>query len=195
MSSKKKVQLLLRSSDISFLGYGAVAPFAPTERTSDFTGTTGSINRWQSNMIWNNINLRSLLGDIYDPNGTYNLKLESVTFSLTSNLSIYTTAENNRAFNIFLSGIPFLNSYSSSSNLQNEALLCSARVPSGAQHYIFNYNNNEFSFKLQNGNGINNININIQFRDLLLNSTEPIGALNTHAYPHSQYIFSIYKVE
>ena len=190
----KKVQLILRSADISFLGYATSSPFAPIERTTDYTGSNGSINRWQSNMTWNNINLRSLLGDLFDPNGTYNLKLESVTFSLSSNLSIFTTSENNRAFNIFLSGLPFLNSYSSS-GLQNEALICSCRVPSGAQNYIFNYTNNEVTFTLQNINGINNVNLNIQFRDLLLNSTEPIGASNTHSYPNLQLVFSIYRVD
>ena len=195
--SKKKVQLILRSSDISFLGYATSSPFAPVERNSDYTGSNGSINRWQSNMTWNNINLRSVLGDLYDPNGTYNLKLESICFSLTSNLSIFTTSENNRAFNIFLSGLPFLNSYST--GLQNEALLSCVRIPSGAQHYIFNFVNNEVSFTLQNINGINNVNLNIQFKDLLLNSNEPISGGNTvgntHSYAHSQYVFSIYRVD
>lgn len=192
--TRKKVQLVLRTTDISNLGYGGVAPFAPVERTQDFTGATGSINRWQSSMTWPNINLRSLLGNLYEEGASYNLKLESVTFSLTSNLSIYTTAENNRAFNIFVSGFPFLNSYSASGNLRNEGLICSCRVPSGAQHYMFNYNNNELTFDLAKMNGLNNIDISIQYRDLLLNSTEPIGALNTHAYPNAQFVFSIYKI-
>ena len=191
----KKVQLILRSSDISNLGYSGTAPFAPVERTADFTGPTGSINRWQSNMTWNNINLRSVLGNLYKDGATYNLKLESVCFSLTSNLSVYTTTENNRAFNIFISGFPFMNSYSSGGNLQNEGLLCAVRVPSGAQHYLFNYNNNELTFDLQRLNGINNVNINIQYRDLLLNTNEPVGALNTHAFPNVQFVFSIYLVE
>jgi hypothetical protein len=53
----KKVQLILRSTDISNLGYSGTSPFAPIERSADFTGITGSINRWQSQMTWNNINL------------------------------------------------------------------------------------------------------------------------------------------
>lgn len=191
----KKVQLILRSADINNLGYNGVAPFAPVERNADFTSTTGSINRWQSNMTWNNINLRSVLGSLYKEGAKYNLKLESITFSLTSNLSVYTTAENNRAFNVFISGFPFMSSYSSNRNLVNEGLLSSVRVPSGAQHYIFNYNNNELTFDLARLNGQNSVDINIQFRDLLLNSTEPIGATNTHAFPNSQFVFSIYECE
>ena len=191
----KKVQLVLRSSDINSLGYNPNSPFNPIERTADFSGQTGSINRWQSRMTWNNINLRSLLGNLYKEGGTYNLKLESVVFSLTSNLTIYTSVENNRAFNIFISGLPFLNSYSASGNLQNEGLLCAVRVPSGAQHYLFNYNNNELTFDLQRINNINNVNITIEYRDLLLNLNEPIGGLNTHAFPNVQFVFSVYVVE
>lgn len=194
----KKVQLILRSADISNLGYSGTSPYAPIERTTDFTGSNGSINRWQSNMTWNNINLRSVLGNLYKPDGVYNLKLESICFGLTSTLSTFTVVENNRAFNIFMSGLPFMNSYSASGNLQNEGLLCAVRVPSGSQHYLFNYSNNELTFTLQRLNGINNVNINISYRDLLLNSTEPIGGTangNSIAYPHVQFVFSIYLVE
>jgi hypothetical protein len=190
--TKPKVQLVLRSADINFQGYAAGT--LPNERATDFVGATGSINRWQSNMTWNNINLRSALGNLYKDGGKYNLKLESVLFGITSTAGIYTTSENNRNFNIFISGFPFMNSYSATGNLQNEGLLCAVRVPSGAQAYIFNYSNNELTFDLAQLNGINNINITIQFRDLLLNTNEPIGANNTIAYPHSQYVFSIYEV-
>lgn len=191
----KKVQLILRSADINNLGYSGTAPFAPVERNADFSDSTGSINRWQSQMTWNNINLRSVLGSLYKEGAKYNLKLESITFSLTSNLALCTTSENNRAFNVFISGFPFMSSYSSNRNLVNEGLLSSVRVPSGAQHYIFNYNNNELTFDLARLNGQNSVDITIQFRDLLLNSTEPIGALNTHAFPNSQFVFSIYECE
>jgi hypothetical protein len=191
---KQKVQLILRSQDINNLGYNGSSPFNPIERTADFNGIGGSINRWQSQMTWNNINLRSVLGSLYKEGGKYNLKLESVTFSLTSNLATYTAVENNRAFNIFISGLPFMTSYSSSGQTVNEGLLCPVRVSSGSQHVIFNYSNNELTFDLFRLNGMNNVNISITFRDLLLNSTEPIGGLNTHAYPNAQFVFSIYEV-
>ncbi len=191
--TKQKVQLILRSADIENLGY-QTSPFAPVERTAEATTATGYINRFQSKMTWFNINMRSLLGNLYKEGGKYNLKLESVCFSLTSNLSIYTTAENNRAFNIFMSGLPFMNSYSAKNNLQNEALISVVRVPNGAQHYIYNYSNNELTFDLQNLNGQNNCNITIEYRDLLLGTNEPIGATNSIAYPNAQFVFSIYEV-
>ena len=146
-------------------------------------------------MSFNNINLRAMLGDIYEINGIYNLKLESITFGLNSTLNNYTVVENNKAFNIFLSGLPFMNSYSSNLQLMNEALLTSVRVPNGAQQYIFNYSNNETTFSLRKSIGIETVNINIEYRDLLLNLNEPIGGLNSTSYPHVQFIFSIYQVE
>ena len=190
----KKVQFILRSGDINNLGYSSTSPNGPVERTSDFIGSNGSINRWQSNITWNNINLRGLLGDLYDVNASYNLKLESIIFGLTSNLASYTNFENNKTFSIFMTGLPFQKSYSSSLQLYNESHIATVRVPNGSQQYIFNYSNNENTFNLSNNNYMETVNINIQFRDLLLNSTEPIGAVNSIAYSNSQYIFSIYKI-
>jgi hypothetical protein len=196
--TKQKVQLVLRSSDISIVkdangnSYNTSAPYGPIERTADFSGPTGSINRWQSNMTWNNINLRSVLGNLYKPGGTYNLKLESVVFSITSNVNTYTTRQSDTAFNIIMSGLPFMSSYSSNLSLVNQGLLCAVRVPHGTNQHIFNYNNNELSFSLTNLNGVENVNINIQFRDLLTNTLEPSGA-QTVSYPHVQFVFSIYS--
>lgn len=191
---KRKVQLVLRSADIFNAGYNNASPYGPIEPTQDNYTTTGYINRWNSSMTWYNINIRSILGDLYKHDGVYMLKLESITFGLTSVLTVYTNVENNRAFNIIMSGLPFMSSYSSNYS-KNEALIASVRVPNGSQAYIFNYSNNETSFKLQELNGINSVNIHLEFRDLLLNTTEPTPFNDTYAYPHSQYVFSIYLVE
>jgi len=102
----KKVQLILRSADISNLGYTGNNP---VERTQAYNGQNGSINIRQSNMTWNNINLRSVLGSLYKDGGTYNLRLVSVVFGLTSNVSTYSTVENDKNFNIYISGLNILN--------------------------------------------------------------------------------------
>ena len=191
----KKCQLVLRSADISNLGYATSGTFAPIERTSDYVENNGSINRWQTMMTFNNINLRSMLGSLYRPGGSYNLKLESITYGLNSSLSSYSTIENNKAFNIFISGLPFITSYSSNLYLANEGLLASVRVPNGAQQYLFNYNNNELSFDLTKANGVEMVNISINYRDLLLNTNEPVGGPLSTSLPHCQFVFSIYLIE
>jgi len=189
--SKPRSQFILRSADISSLGYTGNAP---TERAADFTGSTGFINRWQTNMRWDNINLRSILGDIYENGGKYIMKLESITFGLTSNLSTFTTVQNDKTFNIFMSGLPFIKSYSSSRALNNEILLTPVYVPHGFTSQIFTYNNNLFTFQLTNGFGVENVSISINYRDLLSNTIEPSQNL-TVAIPHIQLIFSIYKAD
>jgi hypothetical protein len=196
MSSKIKIQLVLRSADINGTAYATTTPFAPVEPSSnDITNSKGFINRWQSSMRWDNINLRSFLGPIYKEGGTYNLKLESICFGLSSNLSTYTNVEHNKAFNIIISGFPFIKSYSSNLTTNYDSLLASVRLPNGAQQNIFNYNSNELTFSLTNNVGIENANISIQFKDLLTNQVEPNNGALTVAYPHSQYVFSIYSVD
>ena len=86
---RQKTQLILKASDISNLGYTNANNTQPVERTTDFVGTNGSINRRQSQMTWRNINLRSILGELYETNTDYELQLSSITFFVASNLSFY----------------------------------------------------------------------------------------------------------
>ncbi len=183
-----KIQFLLRTADIFLLlsagnAYSTTTPFAPIERTVDQTTAVGFSNRWQSSFRWDNVDFNSVLGEIYKKHQLYCLKLESVTFGVSSNASIFTATENNRFFNIFISGLNFYND-------ATEALLCSVRVPHGAQAHIFNYFNNELYFYMDNPTP----QISIQYRDFLLNIAEPVGATNTHAFPHAQFVFSISQV-
>lgn len=192
--TKPKVQLVLRSADINPT-IRTYTNNAPTEPTGDYTNPiTGSyINRFRTNMTFKGINIRSILGSIYERNASYMLKLESINFHLTSNLTTFTSLEQERCWNIFLTGLPFLKSWNNSSAM-NEILLASVRVPSGGQSYTFTFNNsNEFTFEILEGQYNELTYIQIQLRDQLTNTVEP----NTNyavAVPNSQYIFSIYKI-
>ena len=191
--TKPKVQLVLRSADIN-PDIKTYTANAPTEPTGDYTSSNGSfINRLRTKMIFNDINLRSVLGSIYEYPAKYNLKLESITFHLSSNLNLFTTVENERCWNIFLTGFPFLKSWNNGS-VMNEILLASVRVPTGGQQYTFTFNNsNEYTFEILEGQYNNLRPIEIQIRDTLTNTLEP-NATYTVAIPNSQYVFSIYKV-
>lgn len=192
--TKPKVQLVLRSADIDtrIRNYTGNAPTEPTEEYTN--PTTGSyINRWRTRMIFNDINLRSVLGSIYEYPAKYMLKLESINFHLSSNLGLFTTLEQERCFNIFLTGLPFLKGWNNGSAM-NEILLASVRVPSGGQAYTFTYNNsNEYTFEILEGQYNNTRPIEIQLRDQLTNTVEP-NTNYTVAVPNSQYVFSIYKI-
>lgn len=193
MNYKKKVQLVLRSSDISNLGYSAGG--IPNEPTVDVTNTKGFINRWHTSYNFN-LSLKAILGDLYNKKGTnYIMKLENITFGLNSTLAPYSSFENNKFFNIFIAfnGGVNLSSYSSNlTTMNSESLLASIRLPNCAQSYNFQYNSNELSFSTDPGADL--INLSINYKDFLLNSVEP-SHTNTTAIGHAQFIFSIYLVE
>lgn len=188
----KKVQLVLKSSDISNLGYNNTT-FAPNERTADVTTSIGFINRYQTKFIWYNINLRGILGSLYKKDGKYNMKLESIVYGLTSNLGGMTSIQNDLSWNIYMSGLPGLEGYSTQNGKTSEILLTSVRLPNGANQTIFTYSNNEISFELNNNNSSEICNINIEYRDLLTNLLEP-SITPIVAYPHCQFLFSIYEI-
>lgn len=192
--TKPKVQLVLRSADID-TRIRKYTNNAPTEPTTDYTDNiTGNyINRWRTQMIFNNINIKSILGSLYAKPARYMLKLESITFHLTSNLGLFTTLEQERCWNIFLKGLPFIKSWNNGSSM-NEVLLASVRVPSGGMVYTFTFNNsNEYTFEILEAQYNDIVQIEIQLRDQLTNTIEP-NTTYTVAVPNSQYVFSIYKI-
>ena len=108
MIKTKKSQLILRSSDISNLGYQGAPNYAPVERTADYVAQNGYINTLQTSMTWNNINLRSLLGNLYKDGGTYNIVLEEIIFGLTSNLGAFSAIQTTKLLILICQGCHLL---------------------------------------------------------------------------------------
>jgi hypothetical protein len=195
MSCKKKAQLILKSADISNLGYqNAGANYAPVERGADYYDVNGSIDTKQTSMTWNHLNLRSLLGGLYKDGAIYNIKLEKIVFGLTSNLGAFSAVENNKTFNIYLQGLPFVKSYSSNKVLSNQVLLSTVTLDSCAHATILTYDDIEFSFQLNQNVSVEDCNITVFYTDLLNNISQPSLAL-TLGMPHIQLSFSIYEAD
>jgi hypothetical protein len=193
MTYRKKSQLILKSSDINNLGYNdAGIGHPPVERGADYFGQNGSINELQTSMTWNNINLRSLLGEIYKDGGCYNICLEQIVFATTSDLTEFSDLENNKTFNINMSGLPFLRTYTSKNILSNQILLTTVRLDTCATPTIFLFSDIENTFKLTQNVNVENVNISIYYTDLLNNVSQPTTPL-TKAMPNIQLIFSIYE--
>ena len=88
-------------------------------KTSDFTTDSnfaygyaynsqrGSTNAKLSSMTWNNINLRTVLGDMYDDYDLFNICLNTISTS-TTNL-ITDSFDDNKNVAIEISGLPFIN--------------------------------------------------------------------------------------
>jgi hypothetical protein len=140
-------------------------------------------------MIWRNINLRSILGPIYEDNCHYELELSNIAFFITSNAGSYSTSETDRCFNVTIQGLPNQQSYSSL-GINQEAILSSVRLPNGAYCNSYNYNNNKISFKTNNNQLCD---ITITFRNLLNNNIQPQSNAVTLDYPYSQFTFNIIK--
>ena len=59
-----------------------------------------------SSITWNNINLRTLLGDMYDKYNTFNLCLNTIS---TSQANTIDPSPDSKNVNLRLSGLPFIN--------------------------------------------------------------------------------------
>ena len=87
-------------------------------KTSDFTTrsdyvygqpylfSNGSINGKMSSMSWNNINLRTVLGDMYDKYNTFNISLASISTSTANKIDTYNESRN---IVLKMSGLPWIN--------------------------------------------------------------------------------------
>jgi hypothetical protein len=69
----------------------------------------GSISNNRSSFKWNNINLRTLLGDMFDKYERFNICLNFIGGAATG--TVAEGGPDNRCFQIKLSGLPFLSSY------------------------------------------------------------------------------------
>ena len=193
MIYKKKSQLILRSVDINNLGYQGAPNYGPVERLADYTDQNGSINTLQTHMTWNNINLRSLLGNSYKDGGFYNICLEQIVFDTTSNFNEFSPIQNNKTFNINMSGLPFLKTYTSKNILSNQVLLTTIHLDTCATSKIF-FVDIENTFSLTQNVNVENVNISIFYTDLISNVSQPTTAL-TQPMPNVQLIFSIYECD
>ena len=96
MEQKRSVRLVLRTWDLEYNG-----------RT-----TYGFCDEFGTDFTWYNINLRMLLGDLYDQYDFFNMSLISVSLSRCNALDPATADDNdyeNRNVQIKMSGLPFMN--------------------------------------------------------------------------------------
>jgi len=187
--SKPNVQLVLATVSIN----SAIRTYTsnmPTEPSADYDDEKGFINRWRTVSVFKQVNFRQVLGGMFRTNQKYILRLERITFGLTSNLNVYATNEHNRACNIFMSGLPLASSWMNGRQC-NDLLLGTVRVPSGAQVYTFYFPERDFTFELTGSNAQCRTDLRFVLRDTLLGSVEPVPVSCTTAIGNQTYQFSI----
>ena len=109
MSNYKNASLVLRTIDL------------PLNDSNNF----GSSNQFRTSFTWNNINLRTLLGDMYDMYDYFNLDIVQIASNLSTTATFGTTAAD-RNIIVKISGLPFINqTYTTKTgNNTNSATLC-----------------------------------------------------------------------
>ena len=170
MTSQEKALLVLKTSDLTF----------------DQTNSVGSANATGTKCTWNNINLRVLMGDMYDKFDRFNLNLNTIATNIS--LAIGADADH-RCCYITIDGLPWVNnSYNQKTNTNTSSIVIASCVfVSQGQTTQYYYGNNTTTF-IKNQD-IANITITIRkiIDDALPTTVNP--------FPKIIFIFDIEGVE
>ena len=94
MSNHRNAALILKTSDL----------------TADSITSIGEANQYMTSMTWYNINLRTLLGDMYDDYDIFNLSFNTFTSAVVgTGANVMGASLDDRQLLVKISGLPFLN--------------------------------------------------------------------------------------
>jgi hypothetical protein len=177
MSNLQIASLVLRSSDL----------------TPGASNQYGSSDTYQLIQTWNNINLRTLLGDMYDKYDLFNICLNTITTSAPT--GAYGNTFDDRNVILKLSGLPFINqTYSVKQGCNtNICPIASFTFPTystttgGATQYFYSNNCNTF------GKSQHTCNLTLQY-GRVIDDALPLCNITGRAFPLVVLIFDIIGV-
>ena len=153
------------------------------------SNNVGSCDAYHTNMTWNNINLRSLLGDMYDKYDTFNLV--PVVFATGISNNTFGSFSDDRITQVCISGLPFTNNvYDTFSKTNTSVAICNnmtfvrtaSIVVNGGETLTFTKNQEL-------------VNINIFYKRVSpAGGTTNYTVGTTSVFPHVVFIFKIYGV-
>ncbi len=149
----------------------------------------GSVNAIKTDYTWNNIDFKTILGDMYDKFDKFNIKLCSVQYNTQFN-TVYGTTPNDRHLSINIYGLPFSNcTYDSKLNSNVNFFACGSviLVQNLAGQTFFQDSN---ICTIYSPRSPCNIRINLTTLEGSLPSTG-----NGTIYPHLCFYFGIYGIE
>ena len=165
-------------------------------KTSDLTaGTTnqiGSADTYMTNMTWNNINLRTILGAMYDKYDKFSL-VPVFMQSVTGSASFGTNAED-RIVTLNISGLPFTNNTYNSSTLTNStsSVLNIVKFLTNSTTSTTSYNYGNILTFTKNQELVN---LNIFYQRINKNGNGNYSILTTSAFPDCIFTFNIYGID
>lgn len=145
---------------------------------------------------FNNVNLRNLIGNIYDKYDKFILIVESIAFS-TSNGTNFMGGGNNFYFCVYLSGFPFITIgrpqyFTPNSTLDTIHTSTPTPIASG------NFGNTNFQQTLYNENAFykssENINIVLSYNWIFNYVLNPVNTGNAELFPHMSVNFDIVPI-
>jgi hypothetical protein len=148
-------------------------------------------------MTWNNINLRMLLGDMYDKYDNFNLVLNSMGCDddrlYNSGTNTYTNTagsdESDRIVTVNVSGLNWLNATydSATNNMSSSTTIATYRF---YETFSKDYHNSIATFTKY---GSDRCNITIDLKTIVLDEL-PDTIVPENAFPYMTFLFSIYGI-
>lgn len=160
--------------------------------TLNSTTNIGTADQFNTNWVWSNINLRTLLGDMYDLYDRFALVPVRVHSGNVTN-STFGASENDRVVSINIAGLPFTNNVYDTASKFN------------SNHITFqtlHLNNTASTNSSVNGGAIltftknqEMLNLNIYYKRLIKNAGNYDIVNGVSAYPDAIFIFNIYGID
>ena len=161
------------------------------------TNGAGSSNTYMSQLTWTNIDLRSILGDMYYKYDKFNLCLTTLGCDAVSASIALNGYANNSYDNLYasvnISGLPWINQTYNQATNHNRGLVPIALYQFPAtvnQANLTNYNNPRF---VTFGKSQDTCNITIQFNRIIDDNLCVCGGV-VYTFPLTTFLFSIYGI-
>ena len=155
--------------------------------TRNSTTAVGECNAGNTSFTWYGINLRTLLGDMYDDYDLFNLCLNSMCLTFTAGACF--NGNEDRSLMVNISGLPFINqTYNQATGHNNNAVpIASMVLVSQNNNYLPFYSNNIAMF----GKNQDMCDISISFTRVLDNA---IPVPTATVFPQCVFLFDIIGV-
>ncbi len=172
MYNEESASLVLRSSDLP-----------------NGTNSVGTSDQFYTNMTWANINLRTLLGSMYDKYDKF--ALVPVGFQSNMGDGTFGNTNDDRIVSVNISGLPFTNNnYNSNTKTnQNSSVIYVTRFISNSS-----INSSTGGTVLTFTKNQELVNLNISYQRTSLNGNGNYNIITTAAFPHVIFTFNIYGI-
>jgi hypothetical protein len=175
------VQLIFKTTDIN-----------ADNTAATYYGTQAAPLTVTTSMTWYNINMRALLGDLYDKYERFNISLNFAAGSSTGTIAENNTAADNRMLQVKMKGLPFISSFNVNQDV-NIGQVCFNTISIPLTSYS-PWNNNYFTQQFYTFTKQDMVNITIDLHTILTD-TFPAPDSNTKMIGHCVFSFNIYGIE